>query len=63
MERHLYPREGSPVKIVRIVETSDRGLEIQAEKFGGFGANGKQFTISVTRFYPWTSVDYIETEG
>jgi len=63
MERRLYDREGSPVKIVRILESSDCGITIQAEKFMGFGKDNQEFTIAVTRFYPWTSVDYIETEG
>lgn len=64
MERYLYKRLGSPVKIVRVVETSDRGIEIETENFRGFAADNKtQVYDLVTRFYPWTSVDYIETRG
>lgn len=61
MESYLYGREGSPVKIVEILSRTDRGIEIQTEKFDGFAADGQPVQSIVTRFYPWTAVDYIET--
>lgn len=65
MSRHMVTTEpgAGVVMIESVLSRDDRGVSVNVKVFDGLGPGSVENWRTVERFYPWTSVIYIEDKS